>query len=265
MGAHPDPILGERILLRDVWLGDFYVVTHGHNLLPSLFQPYSRLMDISLRDEGSVAVITWNDGENRVNLDSLARLNSLFDELEDRPGALAVVMTGTGKFFSNGLDLERFGSIPGEFADTLVEAERTIGRLLVLPAYTVAAINGHAFAMGALISLGFDARVMREDRGYWCMNEAEIGLPLDERLYSILSHRLPVATARRAALTAQRFNASEALSGGIIEATASESDVLSDAIAMAERYATLNRKILGHHKAMIHGEEATYLGATVAK
>jgi enoyl-CoA hydratase/carnithine racemase len=222
-------------------------------------------MDITLRDEGPVAVITWNDGENRVNLDSLACLNSLFDELGDRSGPLAVVLTGTGKFFSNGLDLERFGSLPGEFADTLVEAERTIGRLLLLPAYTVGALNGHAFAMGALISLGFDSRVMREDRGYWCMNEAEIGLPLDEKLFSILSHRLPASTARRAALTAERFSAPDAVAAGIIEATASEAEVLSHAITLAERYANLNRKILAHHKIMIHGEEAAFLGAAVPK
>jgi enoyl-CoA hydratase/carnithine racemase len=220
-------------------------------------------MDITLRDEGSVAIIAWNDGENRVNLDSLARLNSLFDELEDRSGPLAMVLTGTGKFFSNGLDLERFGSVPSEFGDTLVEAKRTIGRLLLLPAYTVAAINGHAFAMGALISLGFDSRLMREDRGYWCMNEAEIGLPLDEQLISILSHRLPAATATRAALTAERFGAPDALSAGIIEATASEDEVVTRAIALAERYASLDRKILAHHKVMIHGDEAAFLSATV--
>jgi len=220
-------------------------------------------MDITLRDEGSVAIIAWNDGENRVNLDSLARLNSLFDELEDRSGPLAIVLTGTGKFFSNGLDLERFGSVPSEFDATLVEAKRTIGRLLLLPAYTVAAINGHAFAMGALISLGFDSRLMREDRGYWCMNEAEIGLPLDEQLISILSHRLPAATATRAALTAERFGAPDALSAGIIEATASEDEVVTRAIALAERYASLDRKILAHHKVMIHGDEAAFLSATV--
>jgi enoyl-CoA hydratase/carnithine racemase len=222
-------------------------------------------MDITLRDEGSVAVLTWNDGENRVNLDSLALLNSLFDELEGRSGPLAVVLTGTGKFFSNGLDLERFGSLPGEFGDTLVEAKRTIGRLLVLPAYSVAAINGHAFAMGALISLGCDSRVMREDRGYWCMNEAEIGLPLDEQLLSILRHRLSGATAVRAALTAERFSGPNALAAGIVEATASEGDVVSDAVTLAERYATLDRKILAHHKVMLHGDEAAFLGAEMAR
>jgi enoyl-CoA hydratase/carnithine racemase len=117
--------------------------------------------------------------------------------------------------------------------------------------------------MGALISLGFDSRVMREDRGYWCMNEAEIGLPLDEQLISILSHRLPAATAVRAALTAERFSAPTALAAGIVEATASESEVLAQAITLAERYATLDRKILAHHKVMVHGEEAVFLGAEI--
>ena len=132
-------------------------------------------MDISVQQRGAVAVLTWNEGENRVNLDSLGRLNEILDELERLEGPLGIVLTGQGKFFCNGLDLERFGSNPSEFGATLSELNRTIGRLLVFPAYSVAALNGHTFAAGALISCAFDYRVMRADRGYWCMNEAEIG------------------------------------------------------------------------------------------
>src|ERR1039458_9861890 len=138
-------------------------------------------MDITLTREGSVAVLTWNQGENRINLDSLARLNEFLDEIEATDGPLSIVLTGSGKFFCNGLDLERFGNQRDEFVETLHQLEQTIGRLLVFPAYTVAALNGHAFAGCALISCAFDYRIMREDRGYWCMNEAEIGLTLDER------------------------------------------------------------------------------------
>jgi Delta3-Delta2-enoyl-CoA isomerase len=219
-------------------------------------------MDINLRDEGPVAVITWNDGENRVNADSLGRLNEIAEELEGRPGPLAIVLTGTGKFFSNGLDLERFGSNPTELASTFKEAKRTIGRLFLLPAYSVAAINGHAFAAGAMISCAFDYRVMREDRGYWCMNEVEIGLALDKGLWSIMRHRLPVATATNAALTAHRYAAPEALGAGIVDATTADSEVLTHAIEVAESYANLDRKILARHKVLAHGDEAAYLGYT---
>jgi enoyl-CoA hydratase/carnithine racemase len=217
-------------------------------------------MDISVTQQGSVAVVTWNEGENRINLDSLGRINVILDELETIDGPLSVVLTGVGKFFSNGLDLERFGAVPDEFAATLHELERTIGRLLVFPAYCVAAVNGHAFAGGALISCAFDYRIMREDRGFWCMNEAEIGLALDERLWSILTNRLPKATAVVAATTARRFPAPDALRMGIIEEMASEDELLTRAIDVAERMSSLDRTTLARHKALAHGAEAALLG-----
>lgn len=86
-------------------------------------------MQISRQLEGSVALLTWDDGENRVNLDSLASLNEHLDDLEATSGPLAVVLTGVGKFFSNGLDLARFGSNPAELHATLDELCRTVGRL----------------------------------------------------------------------------------------------------------------------------------------
>jgi enoyl-CoA hydratase/carnithine racemase len=148
---------------------------------------------------------------------------------------------------------------------TIEELNRTIGRLMVFPAYTVAALNGHTFAGGGLLSCGFDYRVMREDRGYWCMNEAEIGLALDEALFSIINHRLPKATAIVAATTAKRFNGPDALAAGIVEAVASESDVLSHAIEVATIYAGLDRRTLSKHKHLAHGEQARHLGFSFSK
>jgi Delta3-Delta2-enoyl-CoA isomerase len=220
-------------------------------------------MDIALTREGAVAVLTWDAGENRINLDSLARLNELLDEVEVVEGPQSSVLTGTGKFFCNGLDLERLADNRDEFVATLHLLEQTIGRLLVFPAYTVAAINGHAFAGGALISCAFDYRVMREDRGYWCMNEAEIGLALDERLWSILTNRLPRATATVAATTARRFSGPDALAFGIVEAVAGENEVVTSAHAIAERMSTLDRATLGVHKRLAHGAEAEFLGFTL--
>jgi enoyl-CoA hydratase/carnithine racemase len=217
-------------------------------------------MDVSCEWHGSVAVLTWDDGENRINVDSLARINELLDELERTDGELALVLTGVGKFFSNGLDLARFGDNAVEFTATLAELKRTIGRLMLFPAYTVAALNGHVFAGGALMSCGFDYRVMREDRGYWCMNEAEIGLALDEQLWAIIRHRLPKATAIVAATTARRFAGPDALAAGIVEATEIEDHVVPHALEVAGRYATLHRATLARHKRLAHGETAALLG-----
>jgi enoyl-CoA hydratase/carnithine racemase len=219
-------------------------------------------MDISVTREGSVAVIRWDGGENRINVDSLARLNEVLDELESLEAPLAVVLTGTGKFFSNGLDLDGFADYD-ELVTTVAALCRLVGRLLVFPAYTVAAVNGHAFAAGALLSCAFDHRIMREDRGYWCMNEAEIGLELSEELWSILEHRLPRATAVTAITTARRFNGPDALRYGIVEEVASAVEVLERAVAHGQSLATLDRSTLAHHKRLAHGAEAASLGFTI--
>jgi enoyl-CoA hydratase/carnithine racemase len=256
----PHPVVGNGVFFGDVGLGNLKFFVHTANLIPAENDAYAHPMDILLQHEGSVAILTWNDGENRINLDSLAAINQRLDELEETEGPLAVVLTGTGKFFSNGLDLARFGGNPIEFRDTLAELKRTVGRIFLYPAFTVAALNGHAFAGGALTSLGFDYRVMRDDRGYWCMNEAEIGLALDEQLFSILEHRLPKATARVAAFTGKRFTGPDALAAGIVEATTTEDQVVRHAIDVAESYVMADRKILAQHKRHAHGAEATFLG-----
>lgn len=210
--------------------------------------------------EGDVALVTWRDGENRVNLDSLRRWNDVLDELELVTGPLALVVTGEGRFFCNGLDLERFAENPTEFASTLAELKRTIARLMVFPRYCVAALNGHTFAGGALLSCAFDVRVMRLDRGYWCMNEAEIGLALDEDLLAILTHRYSSATAWEAAMTARRYPAPAALGAGIVEHAVAEDEVLARALEIAQRFASLDSRTLGHHKRLAHGSLAAQLG-----
>jgi enoyl-CoA hydratase/carnithine racemase len=217
-------------------------------------------MDITLTREGDVALLTWKEGENRINHDSLARLHEILDELETFDGPLALVLTGEGKFFSNGLDLGRFEPFSDEYYSTLTELRRTIGRLLIFPAYSVAAINGHAFAGGAIISLGFDYRVMREDRGFWCMNEVAIGLAVDADLWPILTNRLPRATAIFAVTTAHRYDAPEAVQRGIVEEMVPGDVVLQRAMDVAQEASGINKKALRYQKRVVYGDVAKQLG-----
>ena len=217
-------------------------------------------MDISLSFHDAVALITWSDGENRINLDSLGRLNEILDELDGIDGPLGVVLTGSGKFFSNGLDLERFAASPQEFAATATALHGLFGRLLIFPAYTVAAINGHAFAGGAMLTCTTDYRVMREDRGYWCLNEVELGLPLTDEMAAVVMGRLPAAAAREAMLTARRFSAADALLAGIVDEAAAESDVVTRAIARAAAVAHKDRKVIAVHKRQAFADVARRTG-----
>jgi Delta3-Delta2-enoyl-CoA isomerase len=215
---------------------------------------------VDLNFDGFVAVITWNDGENRINRDSLGRLSEILDELDRVDGPLAIVWTGTGKFFSNGLDLDRFAKFPDELGEVAPALHRLFGRLLLFPAYTIAAINGHAFAGGAMLSCTTDYRIMREDRGYWCLNEVDLGLPLTEEMAALVLCRLPPPVAREAMLTGRRFTAEDALMAGIIEETAPESEVLPRAIDRARLLEKKDRRVINVHKRLAFGDVARRVG-----
>ena len=57
-------------------------------------------------------------------------------------------------------------------APTSTRVHRLFARVLAFPRITVAAINGHAFAGGGMLALAHDFRVMRSDRGYFCLPES---------------------------------------------------------------------------------------------
>jgi len=211
---------------------------------------------ISLAFDGPVAVVTWDDGDNRVNLDSLGRFNEIFDELDEVTGPLAVVITGTGKYFSNGLDLDRFANNLDELGATVEGMQRLFARILRFPAFVVAAINGHAFAGGAMLACTGDYRVMRADRGYWCINELEIGLPLSNAMAALIVGRLPRPSARAAMLTARRFDGASALAGGIVDEVTTEGEVVARSIEVAASIATKSREVLAVHKGQLMGSVA---------
>ena len=215
---------------------------------------------IDVGTEGPVRVVHWRDGENRVNTQSMARFHELLDELDRVEGPMALVVIGEGKFFSNGLDLARFGEAPEELGPTMEGLHRLLGRLLVFPAYTVAAVNGHAFAAGAMVATVFDHRVMRADRGYWCLPEVDLGLPLTEEMTAAVAARLPRRAVADAMLTGRRYDAPAALAAGIVEESAAEGELLACARQRAAAMAAKDRAVIGAHKRMLFGDAAAACG-----
>ncbi len=217
-------------------------------------------MSIDVETRGHVRIIRWDDGENRVNLDSVTEWHATLDDLGTVTGPLALVATGTGKFFSNGLDLDRFAAEPEEAGPTVAALHHLLGRLLLFPAYAVAAVNGHAFAAGAMISACFDARVMRSDRGYWCLPEVDLGLPFSEGMVAAVAARIPPEAVQDALLTGRRYAAEEAHVLGIVTDTADEERLLDVAVSLAAPIAGKDRRVIGEHKRLLFGEAARLCG-----
>ena len=192
----------------------------------------------SLEWDGDVAVIRMQHEENRFHPEMLAAIDDALDEVEGREGPAAVVITGEGKFFSNGLDLDYLGSAPeGDPAKILVDVHRLFARLLGFPTATIAALNGHVFAAGAMLALACDQRVMREDRGFLCLPEVDLGIPFTPGMNALIAGRLSPATAHEAMLTGRRYGGHDAVDAGIVDAAVAEDAVVSEATARAAELA----------------------------
>jgi enoyl-CoA hydratase/carnithine racemase len=216
------------------------------------------VLDIERR--GDVAVIHLRDGENRFNATSIAAWHRALDELSAQDGPLALVTTGEGKFFSNGLDLDWLGANPDAAGPLVDDVHRLFGRVLGFAGITIAAVNGHAFAGGAMLATAHDFIVMRDDRGFWCLPEVDLGLPLTEAMHAVITAKLPRVTAHEAMMTGRRFTAAEALAGGIVHRTAPEPSVLDEAIAWATEYAPKDRSVIAAHKRLSYGPALTACG-----
>ena len=62
----------------------------------------------------------------------------------------------------------------------------------------VAAVNGHAFAAGAFLAMACDFRLMRADRGWICISEIDVGVPIGAPMMGILRAKLPATSAAEA-------------------------------------------------------------------
>lgn len=212
-----------------------------------------------LQRRGAVFVLTLGDDENRFHPDRLTAINAALDEVQAAEGPAALVTTGAGKFYSNGLDLDYMASHPDASEANLAEVHALLARVLSFPAPIVAAVQGHAFAAGAMLTLAHDLIVMRADRGFWCLPEVDLGIPFTAGMNALIRGRLPIATAHEAMTTGRRYGGEDARAAGIVAATGAEGEVVEVAVARAEQLAPKAGPVFGAIKARLYAEVITEL------
>jgi enoyl-CoA hydratase/carnithine racemase len=213
----------------------------------------------ALDREDNVFVLDLGDGENRFHPDWLGSVNDALDEVDKADGPRALVTAATGKFYSNGLDLDWLSAHADAYRDYIASVHALLARMLSLPVVTVAALQGHVFAAGAMFSLAHDFRVMRADRGYWCLPEADINLPFTPGMSALIAGRLSPQTAHEAMITARRFGGHDALAVGIVDRAVAEDAVRATAVELARAQASKAGETLATIKARLYAPALTLL------
>jgi enoyl-CoA hydratase/carnithine racemase len=206
----------------------------------------------TLDRQDAVFVLDLGDNENRFHPDWMTAVGSLLHEVEKGDDPRALVTTASGKIWSNGLDLEWLFAHPEQFTAYTTQVHELLARVLSLPMITVAALQGHTFAAGAMLSLTHDLRVMRADRGYWCLPEADINIPFSVGMGALIQSRLTPQTAHEAMVTAKKFGGQEAYARQIVDHAVPADAVRDSAIALAQAHAGKAGPALGTIKTRMY-------------
>jgi len=202
----------------------------------------------------TVAVLTMNNKENRQNLDfANAMIKALDEILEDKTISAVVIASSDEKNWSQGIDLQWL--MERRAADDLQSIRRFLYRtndlfrkLLLYPLPVIAAINGHAFGNGALLSCTCDFRFMRSDKGFFCFPEVDVSIPFLPGMIAFTRKAIPEYKYQEMVYTGKRFTASELEEHHVIRKACKDQDELMKESMDFARTFEKNRGIFGELK-----------------
>ena len=205
---------------------------------------------ISGEQRGPVTVLTLDHGKaNAVDTELCHGLVAALDEML-REGAPAVVLTGTGRIFSAGVDLFQVLEGGEEYLEEFLPALDAMLRAVVeFPRPLVAAVNGHAVAGGCVLVCACDRRLMAgadaaaEGKGGKAgrigVPELAVGVPFPTMPLEVLRTAVSSATFRDLVYSGRTVKPEEALELGLVDRVVDPGDLLDEACAEAERLSDL--------------------------
>ena len=216
---------------------------------------------ITLDHRNQLFVLDLGDGDNRFNRESVDRINTALDEIERADPPAALVTTASGKIWSNGLDLDFMATLDDALG-FVGEVQQIMARLLQLPMPTIAAVQGHAFAGGAMLALAHDVRIMRRDRGYLCLPEVDLGMPFGAGFAALIAAKVPQPALNRMTVLGERVTAGTALELGLVDEAVDHDDVAPTAMAMATDLAAKAKPVMSQIRHDYYGTAIAALRGT---
>ena len=211
---------------------------------------------VQLAYEAGIATITLNRPEKRnaLSFQLLTDLLNAFDEIENSD-ALVVILTGAGKAFCAGMDLDELKGLTGKSHEQNVEDSRRMAqvfrRLYEFPKPTIAAVNGAAIAGGTGFATmcDFTLAVPEAKFGY---TEVRIGF-VPAIVSSILVWQVGHKIARDLLLTGRLFDAAEGHRLGLVNEVVEASQLMTRARELAAQLIENSPASLRMTKKLING------------
>ena len=208
-----------------------------------------------------IATITLDrpDRLNALTFEVYAELRDFFDHLARRDAVRVVIITGEGRGFCSGGDVEAIiGELLKQDMTELLAFTRMTGALIAkmraLPKPVIAAINGVAAGAGAVIALAADIRVIVPSASLAFLF-TKVGLAgADMGAAYLLPRVVGLARATELLMLGDRIGADEALRIGLVNRLVEPEALIDEARALAARLASGPAFALGMTKTLLNQE-----------
>ena len=215
---------------------------------------------INTEIHAGIALVTFDDGKvNALNQESLSQLESTIDSLSD---AKAVVLTGGKKCFSAGLDMKKMVTFDQNQLDELLQQfNKVVQKILRFPRPFIAAVNGHAIAGGAVMTLCCDHVVGVNKELKIGLSEVAVGMPLPSLVVELARHRLNPKKLNEAVLFGNLYNWDGALNAGYFNEVTGAETLKPRAIELAGQLGELPQTAFAETKKSLLAHLPSELGA----
>lgn len=211
---------------------------------------------LSLQESQGVVTITLNrpDAANALNVDMARELMLAANACDESHSVRAVILTGAGKFFCAGGDVQLFadaGDKVGEMAKEITAyLHAAISRFARMNAPLVVAVNGAAAGAGFSMAI-FGDIVLAAESAKFTVAYTGIGASPDGSSSYFLPRIVGLRRAQELMLTNRRLSAAEALDWGLVTRTVADEDLLAEAEKLAAQLAAGPRQSHGVIKQLL--------------
>jgi enoyl-CoA hydratase len=204
---------------------------------------------IEIQTVGAVRVLALSSGRvNALDVELLEELTAAIRELQGS-GAGALVVTGAGRVFCAGVDLNRVLQGGADYTDRLIPAlSDAFVAMFCYPGPTVAAINGAAIAGGCVLACGCDRRLMSPDAQIGA-SEVRVGVPFPAAALEVMRYACG-DHAEELLLGGRLYRGAEAIANGLAHRVIAE-DLIEAAVAEASDLAEISADAYRHTKAQL--------------
>lgn len=203
------------------------------------------LADIIYEKKDSIAIATFNRPRvlNAFRQTTLREFIAILDDVQTDDSVRVLVITGTGRAFSAGIDLKEMAypssdSLPLKQAyDELQAIQNVTRRMVHFPKIIIAAVNGIAVGIGVELSLASDIRLAAEEATF-AFTEVKRALFETNGVMYFLPRLVGQGRAMQMLLTGEKVLAQEALNAGLVTRVVAQQQLIENAMDMARTIAT---------------------------